>query len=149
MFNTINNLEQCFIDDKEVSGTASLKHEQGQVLVLDFWYNECGSCQKPMAHNQEMLEKYGSQWGNRVRIIGMSIDSAEIVKSYCKEKKWTKVEHYACSTLKAASSYGVTGYPTIVIVDTQGKIVFKDHFPQFEVEEAINKLLKGETLKYP
>jgi len=65
-----------------------------------------------------MLEKYGSQWGNRVRIIGMSIDSAEIVKSYCKEKKWTKVEHYACSTLKAASSYGVTGYPTIVIVDT-------------------------------
>jgi len=29
-----------------------------------------------MAHNQEMLEHHGERWGDKVRIIGISIDQA-------------------------------------------------------------------------
>lgn len=51
----------------------TIKHEPGQVILLDFWATWCPPCQKPMAHNQEMLEHHKDDWKN-VRIIGLSID---------------------------------------------------------------------------
>jgi hypothetical protein len=46
---------------------------------------------------QDLLVKRGHEWGNNVRIIGMSIENCdEDVKSYVYEKGWTKVEHYRC-----------------------------------------------------
>ena len=55
--------------------TTTIKHEPGQVILLDFWATWCPPCQKPMAHNQEMLEKHAAlgDWKN-VRIIGLSRD---------------------------------------------------------------------------
>jgi hypothetical protein len=28
-----------------------------------------------MAHNQKMLEEHGAKWGDKVRLIGLSIDN--------------------------------------------------------------------------
>jgi len=55
-------------------GKTEVKHEAGQVLLLDFWATWCPPCQKPMAHNQDMLEKRGDDWGANVRLLGLSID---------------------------------------------------------------------------
>ena len=48
-----------------------------------------------MAHNQEMLKKQEARWGNKLRIIGISIDQDKAnLKENMKTKGWTKVEHY-------------------------------------------------------
>ena len=48
-----------------------------------------------MAHNQEMLEKQEARWGNKLRIIGISIDQDKAkFKDHINIKGWTKVEHY-------------------------------------------------------
>ena len=51
----------------------NLEHD-GKVWLIDFWATWCPPCQKPMAHNQEILEKKGDEWKDKIRIIGLSID---------------------------------------------------------------------------
>lgn len=42
-----------------------------------------------------MLEKNGSKWGDKCRIIGVSIDDGPAkVVSHVKSKGWGKVEHF-------------------------------------------------------
>jgi len=55
-------------------GKTHLEHKEGEVLLVDVWATWCGPCQKPMQHNQDMLAKNKEKWGNKVRIIGLSVD---------------------------------------------------------------------------
>ena len=64
-------------------------------MLVDFWATWCPPCQEPMAHNQSMLEKKKQDWGENVRIIGVSLDEdKELLKNHLNDKNWTSVEHY-------------------------------------------------------
>jgi len=55
-----------------------------------------------------MLEKNGARWGDKCRIIGLSIDdSPEAVVKHIKAKGWTKVEHLHRGGSSASEDYGV------------------------------------------
>lgn len=102
-----------------------------------------------MAHNQEMLEKRGVDWGDKVRLIGLSIDNdVATVKNHVKSKGWEKVEHYHVRNGKctADKDYGVQGVPHVLMVDTHGKIVFMGHPASRKIEEDIDNLLKDGKL---
>ena len=70
----IENADAIYIKEEKKNDKVTVKHEAGQVLLLDFWATWCPPCQKPMAHNQEMLRNREKDWGDRVRLIGLSID---------------------------------------------------------------------------
>ena len=130
-------------------GTSDVKHEAGQVILLDFWATWCPPCQKPMAHNQEMLTHNKATWGSRVRIIGLSIDDDKAaLKSHVVAKGWTDVEHFFTSQhgCSASDDWGVTGVPHCILVDTHGKIVWKGHPASRQLEADINNLLAGNTI---
>jgi hypothetical protein len=96
-----------------------------------------------------MLAENEAKWCDKVRLIGLSIDSeAQTVKNHVEKKGWTKVEHYHVRTpgCSADKDYGVNGVPHVLLVDTNGKIVFVGHPASRNLEEDINALLKGDTL---
>ena len=102
-----------------------------------------------MKHNQHMLVENAEKWGDKVRLIGLSIDSdAATVKNHVEAKGWTKVEHYHVRTAgcTADKDYGVNGVPHVLLVDTTGKIVFVGHPASRDIEADINTLLEGGTL---
>ncbi len=75
-----------------------------------------------------MLEHHGERWGDKVRILGISIDqTVEAVAKHVKAKKWEKVEHFHRGGSTADTDYGVQGVPHVVLIDTNGKIVYVGH----------------------
>ena len=145
----IENADKVYARGEPAEGRCSVQHEQGQVLLLDFWATWCPPCQRPMAHNQEMLEKRGGDWGHKVRLIGLSIDKdVEKLKNHIVDKKWTSVEHYHVrnDVCTGDKEYGVKGVPHVLLVDTHGSIVFMGHPATRDLEKDIDALLKGETL---
>merc|ERR1712227_1168994 len=45
----------------------SIKHNEGEVILIDFWATWCPPCQAPMAHNQKMIEE-NPDWEGKIRI---------------------------------------------------------------------------------
>jgi len=96
-----------------------------------------------------MLVKNKDKWGDKVRIIGLSIDQdIEKLKSHVETKGWTDVEHYWSRNGKntADKDYGVQGVPHCLLIDTEGKIVFIGHPASRKLEEDFDTLLKGEKI---
>merc|ERR1712070_475687 len=142
-YQTIENVVNC----KNMLG-ATLEHKQGEVWLLDFWATWCPPCQKPMAHNQEMLEKREKDWAGKVRIIGLSIDKeADAVTKHVEAKGWNKVEHFHRSDSNCSEVYSVQGVPHVMLIDQNGKIVFKGHpANRPDLEADLDTLAKGEAI---
>jgi thiol-disulfide isomerase/thioredoxin len=130
------------------AATVNIEHTAGDVLLIDFWATWCPPCQGPMAHNQKMLEEHGEKWGDKVKIIGLSIDKdAEVVRKHVEAKGWGKPIHYHRAASKYGDTYKVNGVPHVMLVDTNGKIVFKGHpAGRPDLADDLTKLLAGEVL---
>jgi len=133
-------------DDKN---PVNIEHTEGTVMMIDFWATWCPPCQRPMQHNQDMLDQHKEAWGDRVKIIGLSIDSnTKTVKDHITNKGWTSPIHYWKSKSDCSEVYQVKGVPHILIVDTKGKIQYKGHpASRKDLVADFNALLEGKDLE--
>lgn len=102
-----------------------------------------------MAHNESMLRKNKEKWGDKVRIVGVSIDDKpEKPHKHCAKEGWTEVEQCHIGGSDAAEIiYQVKNIPYILLVDTKGTIVFAGNPHEREdIEADINALLQEEPL---
>ena len=117
---------------------------RGMWVVLDFWGSWCSWCIKGMPEMKKSYEKYG----DKMEIVSIACgDSKEAwlaaIKKY--DMNWTNVisaDVVPGTDKKVEQIYGITGYPTKIIVNPQGKIVkrFVGETPKFY--EALEELLK-------
>merc|ERR1712224_425678 len=126
----------------------NLEHKEGEVWLVDFWATWCPPCQKPMAHNEEMLKKREADWAGKVRIIGISIDQTrEAVEKHVEAKDWKRPEHYWRAKSDCSDQYAVRGVPNVMLIDTKGKIVFKGHpASRPDLEKDFDDLLAGKEI---
>jgi thiol-disulfide isomerase/thioredoxin len=125
----------------------SLKDLKGKVVLLDFWGTWCGPCIAAMPKLIDLHEKYHDKG---LVIIGIHDDSVESIKNL-----ETKIEQLCTSrwngkkipfavaldgggkreiegtgqTARGATTaaYGITAFPTGVLIDKRGKVVGEFH----------------------
>lgn len=129
----------------------TLEHKKGEVWLIDVWATWCPPCQAPMAHNEEMLKKRGADWGDKVKFVCIAGDqTAEAVVKHVESKKWERPIHYHKAKSDVMQQYSLSGYPSVMLIDTEGKIVFKGHpANRKDLEKDFDTLLKGEKITGP
>jgi len=95
-----------------------------------------------------MITAHKADWGDKVRIIGISIDkAADDVVKHVEKNAWKDVEHFHRGASTSTDDYGVNGVPHVVLVDGEGKIAFIGHPATRKLKDDIDTLLKGEKLE--
>jgi thiol-disulfide isomerase/thioredoxin len=119
----------------------TLKEFHGKVVVMDFWYRGCGWCMRAMPQVKQLAAEFK---GQPVVVLGMNTDRDEADAKFVVDKM--KLDY---ATLKIdrnlPEKYGVQGFPTMIIIDQQGKVhdMHVGYSPtlQREVGEIVRQLL--------
>jgi thiol-disulfide isomerase/thioredoxin len=126
---------------KDLEGkTHTLEQYRGKVLVLDFWYRGCGWCMRAMPQVKEVAKQYR---GKPVAVFGMNNDRKEEDAKFVVEKM--ALEYPVLRSDELPAKYGVNGFPTLIVIDQQGKIAdvhigYSDHLFE-DVKATVDRLL--------
>jgi thiol-disulfide isomerase/thioredoxin len=126
---------------KDLEGkTHALEQYRGKVLVLDFWYRGCGWCMRAMPQVKEVERHYR---GRPVAVFGMNNDRKEEDARFVVEKM--SLEYPVLRSDELPGKYGVKGFPTLIVIDQQGKVAdvhigYSDHLFE-DVTATVDRLL--------
>jgi thiol-disulfide isomerase/thioredoxin len=101
--------------------TVSLKQLRGKVVLLDFFYNSCYPCRLALPHLQEIHKKYSEQ---EVVVIGIDPVDKKTTDLKATLDKAGVTYTVLLSDKDFPKKYQVTGYPTVYILDGDGKVFF-------------------------
>lgn len=96
---------------------------KGKYILLDFVQANCGPC----VLSVDELKKMNSLYKDKLAIISFNTDQSKDVwyKSILRDKPtWLSLWDAEGTYGRAALKYGVTGYPTSILIDPNGKIVW-------------------------
>jgi thiol-disulfide isomerase/thioredoxin len=132
-----------------------LSDYRGRVVVLDFWGTWCSGCVSGIPTMQALADKYEPR-GVVFLAIHTPGESMEQIKKLKKLKGWDAplgVDRGASvSEGKTAQLYGVRGFPTVVIIDRNGKIGFNSSVEpkdQAAFLRRMKAIAKSANLSFP
>ncbi len=119
-------------DDEEIS----LADYKGKIIVLDFWGTWCGPCVAAMPSLKLIREAFKD---HGVEIVGIASDEKQAVSRFCKKNKipWPNVVDAKGSL---AEQFGVQAFPTLMVIDKDGKHVHSDIEKKPLVDDLIERL---------
>ena len=131
--------------DKQEIRLADFK---GKVAVLIFWATWCGPCVAEMPHFQEAVKKYAAN--QDVIFLAISIDERKLaVRPFIERNGYRLPVAY---DVNGAAALGINAVPSLIIVDRQGRLAFReqgfgseaDHYVE-RLSWRIDELLKEST----
>jgi peroxiredoxin len=97
--------------------THRLEEYRGKVLVLDFWYRGCGWCMQTMPQVKRVAAHYP---GRPVAVFGISSDEDVNDAKFVVRKM--QLDYPVLHSQELPRRYEVQGFPTLIIIDQQGKV---------------------------
>jgi thiol-disulfide isomerase/thioredoxin len=102
-----------------------------KIVVVEFWATWCPPCRKSIPHLIELNKKYAGQ----VTIIGLSDETQDKVAPFVKQMN---MDYAVGGGSKTLNAYGVSGIPTVFVIDTTGKIAWQGHPMDDQFEKALD-----------
>ena len=147
------------------TGEIKLSKLRGKVVLLDFWGHWCGPCLQAIPELMKLHDKYSERG---LVIVGIHDDSVGSIKELKEKLKDIREEHWGGrdipfavaldgggsteieGTDKTASgattaAYGIQAWPTMVLIDKEGRVVGRFHPSNQDDIERLESMLKAEA----
>jgi len=119
----------------------ALKDYRGKVVVLDFWYAECGPCLMAMP----VLKEVAARHKGKVALLGMNKDADP--EEARRVAAAMELDYPTLRARETVGRYEVAAFPTMFVVDGEGIVrrVFVGFGPSLaaELEATVQDLLPG------
>ncbi|MGC4044089.1 MAG: TlpA disulfide reductase family protein [Armatimonas sp.] len=122
-------------EDKQIT----LSDLKGKVVLLNFWATWCNPCRQEMPEIVKLQEKYKDRG---LVVVGVAADETpEPVIAFLKKNPLPYTNIYITGDI--AKVYGVGAFPTSVLIDKNGQIVFDidGYDPSLDFGKLIEKYL--------
>ena len=100
-------------------GEVELAKLRGRTVILDFWATWCAPCEVQMPILDALWREAGD---GRLMIVGVSVDSDPPASV----AKWVEERGFrypiAFGDQELAMHYGILGFPSLVVIDPEGRI---------------------------
>ena len=116
----------------------------GNVVVLDVWATWCGPCIKMIPHQLKMVEKLKNE---PFQLISISLDEeVSTVTKFQQKTKMPWVNWHNGKTGGVIDDWGITQYPTVLILDREGIIRHRSNgaMKDVELDAIVNHLLNSD-----
>jgi thiol-disulfide isomerase/thioredoxin/Tfp pilus assembly protein PilF len=101
----------------------SLADYRGKVVLLNFWYPSCGPCRGEFPTLQRVLDKYKDR-GFEILSLNVLPEENAFVMPYLSKNRFT-FHALETTTDWAEKTYAARGFPTNLLVDPEGRIMFR------------------------
>ena len=99
--------------------TIKLSKLNNKVIVMNFWFTTCKPCIYEIPELNLIKEKYRNK---DVIFIAITFNTKEEIKLFLEENKFN---FNIVNDIDILKKYNINNYPTSLIIDKKGKIVFK------------------------
>lgn len=118
--------------------TIDLKYDK--ITILDFWYTSCMPCIKTIPHLNALNEKYKG----KIKIIGVNPFEYQSHKQEKIEKFLirTPIDYSILLTENIPQAFNVRAFPTLYIIDSNGKVKYSQIGLSDNTYEDLNEILE-------
>lgn len=116
------------------SDAKSLEDFRGKYVLLDFWFVGCGPCHRDMP-SVKLTHAAFKEMGFSVVSIHINTQTPDNVRQFANSNGMTYpivVDDANGTITKQFNALGVSGYPSYILVDPEGKVLINDcvHLPK-------------------
>ncbi|MEM3084781.1 MAG: thioredoxin-like domain-containing protein [Nitrososphaerales archaeon] len=149
MHRIANQKAREFADDLQWLNTTealSLAKLRGHIVVLDFWTYCCINCMHMLPELAKIEKKYVDKPLMVVGVHSAKFYNEQNPENIMEAIKRYEIEHPVVidKNMKIWQSYGVSGWPTFIIIDPMGNVVYKasGEGQRENIEDVIDVLLE-------
>lgn len=121
---------------------------KGKLILIDFFFRGCTGCMQVMPDIIEISKKYDEN-----KLVVISMDPIDNPGSYQDMNEWLQkkgmTQHVLFAERAVAQGFGIPTYPSYVLVDPNGKVVWsKTGFdPELEMKEVFSREIEKQLKK--
>jgi thiol-disulfide isomerase/thioredoxin len=110
---------------------------KNKVVLVDFWYAGCPTCVHKMPEVAALAERYRK---DGLIVIGPSLDEAPTVQKF--RELHGGSYPFLAGALNMAKAFKITGFPTMVLIGKNGRVLWRANFKDETLAPAIEAALR-------
>lgn len=111
----------------------SFQNFRGNVIVVNFWFTNCGACVKEIPDLNRLAEFFSDQ---KVTFLALALDSKEKLETFFERTKFSYQQIHSAEQI--AEQFNILTFPAHFIVDQQGVITFVSDDSSKEIVSHLN-----------